>query len=322
MTRRAVAVLSAGCSRGGRRAGFTLIEMTVVVLFTAIVMAAAINFYLQISNQSSKAAALTQNGRRTTLALDRIARDLQSTVLVVKPDEVDPLAHPWFFLAEAGRVGEGADRIKFQARSHRPLSNGLHESDLAVVALWTAPDDEGRALELLRWSRARLPESLDQTFPRRDDEGVQVLASDVAAFGIALLDDEGNWSDSWDSSTLLRSSQLPVQVELRLALWDQDVEDPAFEEPPEPSVRRVLLPIRPLDLQPPEEGEAEDDEEDEDQEGCVTVAECRELNADLFDGLATGDPAFQGLLEALADECFDEQSTTLGLDVDEVDGCL
>ncbi len=303
------------------RGAFTLIEMTVVVLFTAIVMAAAINFYLQLSNQSSQAAALTQNGRRTTLALDRVARDLQSTVLIVKPDEVDPLAHPWFFLAEAGRVGEGADRIKFQTRSHRPQSDGLHESDLAVVALWTAPDEEGRALELLRWSRGRLPESLDQTFPRRDDDGVQVLARDVAVFGIALLDEEGNWSDSWDSSTLQRSSQLPVQVELRLALWEEDVEDPAFEEPPEPRVRRVLLPIRPLDLRPDDEVEGEDDEEDEDDEGCVTVAECRELNADLFDGLATGDPAFQGLLEALADECFDEQSATLGLDPGEVEGC-
>ncbi len=303
--------------------GFTLIEMLLVVLFTSVVMAFAVNFYLQLSRQSSAAAALTEGGRRTALTLDRIARDLQEAVLIVRPEDTDPLAHPWLFLADATRGGDGADRLKFQTRAHRPRSGADHESDLAVVAFWTVPDDEGRALHLLRWSRPRLPESLDQSFPRRDDEGVQVLAENVASFGVRLLGEDGEWTDRWDSSTLARSNTLPIQAELRLALWDPQIVDTAFEEEPEPDVRRVLLPIRPLDLTPPEEGEGddegEDDEENEDE--CVTVNECRQLNPEIFSALAGDNPAIAGILDELGGECFDEQAAAFGIDPGEVVGC-
>lgn len=309
----------------GRRphAGFTLIEMLLVVLFTSVVMAFAVNFYLQLSRQSSAAAALTEGGRRTALTLDRIARDLQETVLVVRPEDTDPLAHPWVFLADASRGGEGADRIKFQTRAHRPRSDADHESDLAVVAFWTVPDDEGRALHLLRWSRPRLPESLDQSFPRRDDDGVQVLAKGVASFGVRLLAEDGEWTDSWDSSTLARSNTLPIQAELRLALWDPEIIDTAFEELPESDVRRVLLPIRPLDLSPPSDDDDEDgDDEEDDEDGeCVTVNECRQLNPEVFLDLTAGNPAISGMLDDLGTECFSEQAAAFGLSTANVQGC-
>lgn len=310
-----------GGPTGRRRDGFTLIEMLFVLLFTAIVMSLAINAYLQLSRQSSAAAALTEGGRRTTLTLDRIARDLQEAVLVVKPDEVDPLAHPWLFLAEAGRSGEGADRLKFQTRAHRPRGGTRHESDLAVVAFWTVPDERGEALQLLRWSRPRLPESLDQSFPRRDDEGVQVLAENVASFAVRLQGDDGAWTDRWNSSTLERSSQLPIQVELQLALLDPLGEAEGGGAPAEPRIRRVLLPIRPLNLTPGGAQEAGEDEDPADDD-CVTVAECRDLNPEAFDALLLGnDPAFSARLDAAGDECFGEQAATLGIDPDSVAGC-
>lgn len=305
-----------------RRTGFTLIEMLAVVLFTAVVMSFAVNFYLQMSRQSSAAADLTERRRRTTLTLDRIARDLQETVLIVREEEEDALAFPWFFLAEASRSGDGADRIKFQTRANRPRGDTAHESDLAVVAFWTTPDDSGDTLQLLRWSRSRLPESLDQSFPRREDDGVQVLADRVASFGIRLLDEDGNWGDSWDSAQLQRSNELPLQAELHLALWDDDVVDPAFAELPEPQTRRVSFPVRPIKLTPEENEESPDDEEEDEEDlDCITVAECRSSNPELFDGLAAGDPAFAGLLEAVAQECVEDQIGALGVNLDDLEGC-
>ncbi len=308
---------SRAASRRTRR-GFTLVEMLFVLLFPTIVMTLALRTYMQLSRQTTAAAALTETRRRAALALDRVARDLQSAVLVVKPPETDPLAHPWLFLAEPGVAGDGAERIKFDSRANRPRGGVAHESDLAVVAFWTAPDDRGEALELLRWSQPQLPESLDLGFPRRDDPGVQVLVEDVAHFSVRLLDDKGEWTDRWNSSTLERSGQLPIQAELSLALWEADAEDHSFESEPEPLRRRVLLPIRPLELHPPE---AELAQEGDQEEECITVAQCRERNADLFDAVGAGDPTYAGLLDALAQECFAEQASTLGLTLDQVEGC-
>ncbi|MCP5058211.1 MAG: hypothetical protein GY937_16015 [bacterium] len=308
----------AGSGRRLRDEAFTLIEMMFVMLFTAIVMTLAINFYLQLSRQSAAAVELTEDDRRAALVLDRIARELQETVLIKKPAEVDPLAHPWFFLAEASRGGDGADRLKFQTRAHRPRSNTAHESDLATVAFFTAPNDAGDALELLRWSQARLPESLDAAFPRRDDTGVQVLAEDVASFGVRLQDENGEWSERWDSAIgVEHSSQLPIQIELRLSLADPDADLADFGAEPEPFLRRVVLPIRPLDLEPEDAEEA-----DEEDEPCITVAECEELNPQVFDAAEAADPIeYQSLFDSVAEQCFDEVANSLGIDPGLVQGC-
>ncbi len=307
-----------GRGRRVRDEAFTLIEMMFVMLFTVIVMTLAINFYLQISRQSAAAVALTENERRAALTLDRLARELQETVLVKKPAELERLAHPWFFLAEESRGGDGADRLKFQTRAHRPRSSTRRESDLAVVAYFTARDDEGRALELLRWSEAHLPESLDQRFPRRGDPGVQVLAENVASFGVRLQDEEGSWTDRWDSAIgLERAGELPVQVELRLALQGPDAPEPGFGDEPEPSIRRVVLPVRPLDLSP-EELASEDDADEE----CVTVAECRGQNEPVFAAAEAADPlGFPELFAQVADECFLDVADTLEIDASVVVGC-
>ncbi|MCP3985941.1 MAG: hypothetical protein GY723_16285 [bacterium] len=305
-----------GRRRWNRDRAFSLIEMMFVMLFTAIVMSLAIDFYLQISEQSAAAVRLTETDRRAALVLDRIARELQETVLVEKPEEVDPLTHPWFFIAEASRGGDGADRLKFQTRAHRPRSEAAHESDLATVAFFTAPDDTGEALELLRWSRPRLPENLDTSFPRRDDSGVQVLAADVASFGVRLQDENGEWSDRWDSAIgLERAGQLPIQVELLLVFAAPDAEPQDLLAEPEPFLRRVVLPIRPLDLVP-EEGD------NDPEEPCVTVAECEERNPEVFESAEAANPTeFPSLFESVGGQCFGEVASALGIDQALVVGC-
>jgi prepilin-type N-terminal cleavage/methylation domain-containing protein len=297
---------------GRRRTGFTLLEMLAVMLLLGIVVTAAVSFYVQLSRESNAAAARLRGTRRTVAVLDRIARDLEGTVLVQKPDAVDPLEHPWLFYAEASRRDGAADRLRFTTRSHRPRRSAVHESDLAVVT-YALREAEAGGVELVRWTSPHLPEGLDRTIPVREEDGAQVLAEDVRTFGVRFLGEEGEWKDVWDSSALVDASRLPLAAEIQVALAeDADAATEADAEP-EPLLRRVLLPLRPLDFQrlltgeaPGEGGEGEEEEEEqaEGEEDCVTVDACLAAHPEIDVAAAleeAGLPPF--LLDAAGSQC-------------------
>ena len=100
--------------------GFTLIEVMGVILVTTILLAVAINFFVNLSRQATRASENTREVRRAATILDRIAADLEHAILVSKPAERDPLAHPWVFFAES-RYGEGADRPPVHDSAGPPL---------------------------------------------------------------------------------------------------------------------------------------------------------------------------------------------------------
>jgi hypothetical protein len=182
--------------RAPRRGGFTLFEVVGVVLVTAFVVGAATNYYIDLSRATSRAADNTRDIRHATAILDRMARDFESTLLVVKPDEVDPLFHPWLFVAEA-RYGEsGADHLKFITRNFQPRRSEEHESDLTVVAYTVRPSEENDTLEVFRWTAPRLPDGLDRSFPSEDDEAAVLLAEGLADFGVTFFGDAGEETDT------------------------------------------------------------------------------------------------------------------------------
>ena len=242
-------------------AAFTLIETMAVVIGIALVFTTALGAYQGIQNQAFAAGAATEAPRRATALLDRMAREIEGTVLVKKPDEADPLDHPWVFLAESQTASNGADRVRFQTRSHRPRAEAAHVSDLLDVAWFTTPAEFGEGHDLWRWTSSRLPEQLERRFPRSDSEGSQPWARGIAELGIRLLDADGGWAEEWDSSTLVRSSQLPVAAEITVAFVNDDPEGPI-----EPYTRRVNFALGVIDLEAalsPEEEEFDAVEEEE-----------------------------------------------------------
>ena len=249
------------------RAGFTLIEVLAVVLLTGIVVGVALDFYLDLSRASNRAAGVTRETRRTAAVLDRMAQDLQNVVFVHKPDAVDPLFHPWIFLAESDGSELGADRVKFVTRGHDPRRSVVPESDLAVVSYTLRRDQEG-GLELWRSETPGLSDGLDRGFPAEDSPGNALFADGIAAFGLIFRDELLQATTSWDSSSLATNSELPSIVEIQLAMAE-----PGAEPAPEELTlqhRWVRLPVRPLDLQAifePGKGEAEDD-------AAKTVCDC------------------------------------------------
>jgi len=229
-----------------RRGGFTLIEVLAVVLLTGIVVGVALDFYLDLSRASNRAAGITRETRRTAAVLDRVMQDLQHVVFLHRAETVDPLAHPWIFLADEGSSELGADRVKFVTRSHDARRSGMPESDLAVVSYTLRRDPDG-GLELWRSETPGLPEALDREFPAPDSPSEMLVADGIGAFGLTFRDDQLQPKTSWDSSSLVDGSELPTLVEIHLAMVEPG-QHPNLEELTIQH-RLVRLPVRPLDLE-------------------------------------------------------------------------
>jgi type II secretory pathway component PulJ len=229
-----------------RLGAFTLIEVLAVVLLTGMVIGIALNFYIDLSHASNRASEQTRATRRAASLLDRMARDFSGVVYLKKPDALDPLAHPWIFLAESRGSELGADRVKFVMRNHDPQHTALPESDLAVVTYVLRRSESG-GLELWRSETPGLPEALDREFPALGSAGDALLADDIAAFGMVFLDSDLQPQVSWDSSTVVKSNELPAGVEIRLAM--QDPGKQLRVDQLNVLRRRVMFVVRPLDLE-------------------------------------------------------------------------
>ncbi len=288
-----------------RRTGFTLIEVLAVLFMTALVVGVALDFFIDLSNQSAWASESTRELRRATSLVDRIARDLERTLLVRKAAEADPLAHPWIFLAEPRRAQDGADHseyLKFVMRSEPARTQDGPVSDLATVAYFLEPRADGIGYALLRWSSPQLPERLDREFPRADDPASLVLADGVAHFALRFLDEAGAWTDRWDSSQLVESSELPLAVEIEVALLPlADPQDDAEPEEPALYSRHVLLPLRPLDLETLLDATLVAGAGDPESEGeCLSVAECIDWSQ-----VGGGMPELEDLIASAPTTCWD-----------------
>ena len=282
----------------GRRAdGFTLIEMLASIFLTSLVISVAVGFYINLSRATETATQRLRDTRHAATIMDRIARDLRSTLLLVKPEEVDPLEHPWIFLAEVSRVSEGADRLKFVARgTERAHADAQNPSGLSVVSylLEGTEGDEG-LYELYRFATAGLPESLDRDFPSVDDPGARLIAENIETFSFRFRRGGGEtWLDSWDSSTLAGSGELPDEIEIRLALRDGSRQPQGDLDAQEARVhtRRVALIMRPIDIEEQIEQARIAAGGGSGENGCITVADClaqpqnRQLWQDNFDRCA------------------------------------
>jgi prepilin-type N-terminal cleavage/methylation domain-containing protein len=225
-------------------AGFTLLEMLAVIFLMSIVLFVAIDFYLDLSVASNTAAERTRGARRAVGLLDRVARDLEAALLLQKPDALDPIAWPWLFLAESESTESGADRVKFVRAGHHPNAASAAESDLELVSWVVTPGADGEGdLELRRASWPQLPESRDRTFPTAENS--DVVAAGLASFGIRFQGEDGSWSGRWDSTTLAGSSQLPMVAEIEVSFRT----GPGADDVEGPYLRRVVLPLRPIDLE-------------------------------------------------------------------------
>ncbi len=279
------------------RSGFTLFEVLGVVLVTALLLGAAISFFLNLTRQAARATESTREVRRAAALVDRIAADLEHTLLVKKPAEADALSRPWLFVAESRypQPGEqrGADQLKFIRRDFPRASDGP-ASDVAMVAYTLHRSEDGPNFELHRWSTSELPDSLDREFPRSDDPASLLVADDLSYFALRFLDETGEWTDRWDSTQLVDSSELPIAVEIEVALAASEESpsdaDPELDAEPIHYARAVELPLRPIDLEallhPEDEANVAQNEDEEGAADGKTLADCVDVSKIPSGGLA------------------------------------
>lgn len=230
--------------------GFTLIEVLAAVLLTSVVVGVAVAFFINLTNATNTATARTREIRHAVAILDRIARDLEAAYLIEKAPEVDPLDHPWIFIAEGRYSGEGADHLKFITRNHRPDQSDGHASDVALVS-YAVVEEEGSEPGLFtirRWSAPSLPDGVDRGFPAEENEDAMVLAEGLRSFDVRFMRTGGAWTEEWDSSQLQESGDLPIMAEIRVSLASEDLDRLNEDEEPRIYMRRVLLPLRPIPL--------------------------------------------------------------------------
>jgi len=262
-----------GSTGVGRKRGFTLIEVIAGVFLTAIVMSVAFSIYVGISRNTERANATIRQTRSGMTILDRLARDLQTAFLVVKPEGKDWFDHGWLFRAESETASEGADRVRFISHKPRRRSSEGHSSDFATISYMLEESPEGRGMELLRMVEPNVPDSQRRDFPYSNEEGVVMMADGIQSLGMHFLGAGGDWVDNWDSTLLTQSNELPIAVELELVMLPEDIDanDPfAFVDEDDLPVRRrvVTLPMRPIEIP------TNTASEDGDSECALTVSGC------------------------------------------------
>jgi type II secretory pathway pseudopilin PulG len=233
-----------------RSRGFTLLETLAVVGITGFLVATIVNMYIGIMSNSDRATATTREIRVAAAILDRVARDLERAYLLTWEDEDDPLEHPWVFIGE-NRSGQlGADQIMFTTISHTESGRSderASNAGMATYSYWLEGNVD-ETYDLVRLVHPRLPEY--HAFPNGDEPGALVVAEGLGAFSLRFMDETGSWLDTWDSSTLLDSDQLPLAVEIRLGFLppiDEGEADPFADEPEfQEYRRRVVLFQRPV----------------------------------------------------------------------------
>lgn len=262
-----------------RASGFTLMETLAAVLITSLVVTLALGAYFQIAETAERATQRLRDDLHAATILDRISEDLESSVLLVKPESVDPLSHPWYFVAESRESFGGSDAMRFISRRSRSYRPDAHTSDFAQVAYQVTTDDDGLQT-LHRWLSPGLPVTFDPAFPPVDDERSMLLGEGLSGFRLRFLDGEGEWVSAWDSTQLERSSTLPVSVEIAFDLGpprgDEGFDEPRFH-------RRVVVPMLPIDLQGMIDAAVQTlagtgpDDADDDEEGGEGSARAQEL---------------------------------------------
>ena len=217
-----------------RRAGFTLLELTVAIAMMAIV---TLSLYaaMTVAFRARRSARAQVDGVASAMiALDVIGQDLQSVLppsatpsddaTPAAGDEGGPLAGPFVGTDTGGPTGPAAS-VNFFALGRDDPASAADAGD-AQAADPTA--DGARQIELALDTSAAPPTLVRRIRRNLLSEGAldvrdEPLLSGVRAFGLRYYDG-ANWLDQWDSAQ--QGDVLPRALEITLELDRPSPTDP------------------------------------------------------------------------------------------------
>ena len=254
------------------RSGFTLLELLIALGITALLVSAAVQAYISISNAQERARGGHNRDRSALVLLDRIERELEGAMLIVRSEEEDRLGHPYLFVGDDRVFGSGdSDAIRFVTLTPARPPGGEVSGGIRMVSYGVEPRaNEG--LDLLRQEEP-LPEGMEKRILL---DQAQVVMEQMASFRLRYQDEEtGEWVELWDSTDISLLDRLPEAVEVTVQLYQTNENEEL--EPGLEHQRVARLRIRPFDreellerrgeaVEEDQEDEEDEDEEDEDEE--------------------------------------------------------
>jgi hypothetical protein len=297
-----------------RAAGFTVIEVLGAVFLALVVLTLVSGIFSENGRQRAVASERLRTETAAATALDRIAEDLEATILMSRPAGGDPRDHPWRFVAED--PGElGARALRFQTQNVSRANLAEHASTRVDVAYYLTEEETDETggeprFTLWRWQSLRPPSEPTLRWPEPEDPGSARLAEGLADFGVRLVDAEGGVVDEWDSTFAVDDAPLPLGAEISVVLYrtarDGEAEPGVLEVPGDVHERSISLAMpRPIDLSAlialaAGDGEAE----------CGTIADCADFDdtwfVELRESGCDGDEELCELLNASTEVCWSE----------------
>jgi general secretion pathway protein J len=203
--------------------GFTLIEVMVALVITAMVLAMVYSTFNAVMETRERVIASTNGNMTARLVLSRMSREIESAYIVKRAENAPPESRYTLFEGSEDSVGGfPASRLSFTTFAHTKRGVDANESDQALITYECTmlPTDDGNheQLALIRreWRRVAAPGET-QTY-----EPVAVpLAEGIEGFQLRFLEPEqGEWTEDWDSRSVQSLDALPAAVEIKLSIKD------------------------------------------------------------------------------------------------------
>lgn len=192
-----------------RARGLTLLEVMISVAVLTMISVLIYGAFATINKGKQTAEQLSDRYRLARLAMDRMARELQTAYL-----SAHVAATPQQVTRTTAFFGT-ARRVDFNAFAHRRLQKDAHESDQCELSYFTTSNlKKTTQTDLVRREQAIPDEN-----PGKGGV-VQILVDDVDTFAVRYLDPlSGLWTETWDStSPAAQIGRMPFQVELYLVM--------------------------------------------------------------------------------------------------------
>lgn len=193
--------------------GLTLVEVLVSVAILAMIATLIYGTFDGLSRAKKGEAQRGDRARQARAALDRIAREMQSTYLSMHNPGVPILQTR--VTAYMARNGSPYDRVDFTAFAHLRTEREAKESDQAEIGYFALPDpDKDGKTDLVR--REQTPPDMD---PQRGGI-VSVLCEDIESFDVRFFEPvTGQWIENWDSTQVTgQQNRIPLEVKVTIVL--------------------------------------------------------------------------------------------------------
>ena len=170
------------------------------------------------------------------IALERMHEDLESVYIPENPKSSapeEPASSLFEFIGEDKEIeGRSADPLRFNSTAHLVFSEEDVASGTAEIAYYVEEGDEGEGFVLYRSDTSPFEEELEE------ETGGLVLCDSLFSVSFAYYDDQGEVSDSWDSTSDQLKNRIPSMVSILLEF--QNKSDP---ERPYKFLTTVALPV-------------------------------------------------------------------------------